>query len=162
MSEVATSEVATATQLLVRPASRTDAATLIEFNLQMAREVEGLELDPAVVRRGVHAVFDDPRKGDYWIAEREGEVIGSLLTGYEWSVRRNGRLCWLLSLYVVPEARGRWIYNRLMEHVRRTAKAQADVVGILLYVDKRNLRAQRIAHSMRMIGDRYVLYEWLK
>jgi GNAT superfamily N-acetyltransferase len=148
--------------LTIRMAEPADSAILIEFNRRMAREVEGLELDPADAAGGVEAVFADSRKGLYWIAERGGRVVGHLLTSFEWSPWHNGRLCWLLSLYIVPEARGRWVYQKLLEHVRRAAASWTDVLWIRLYIDRRNFAAHRLARSLGMIGDRYARYEWMK
>ncbi len=37
-----------------------------------------------------------------------------------------------------------------------------DVVGIRLYVDKRNLNAQKVYTSLGMNGDHYTTYEWMK
>jgi GNAT superfamily N-acetyltransferase len=149
----------------VRPAIAADAPTLIELQLRMARETEGLELDPEILSRGVRAVFADPRKGRYWvaeIAEESARIAGGLLTTLEWSDWRNGFVLWVQSVYVIPEARGRGVYRHLYEHLRRAVETAPDLVGLRLYVDKRNLGAQHIYERLGMTREHYDLYEWLK
>lgn len=74
----------------VRPATEDDAPTLVDFQLRLARESEGLALAPEVVGQGVRGVFADPARGRYWMAEADGRVVGCLLTTYEWSDWRAG------------------------------------------------------------------------
>ena len=116
--------------LLIRPAEPADAAAIVDFQLRMARETEDLELDRAILNRGVAAVFADPGKGAYWIAERGGRIVGCLLTTHEWSDWRDGVILWIQSVYVIPEERGRGVYRALYERRRggrsRSPPAQGD------------------------------------
>jgi len=89
-------------EIRTREADVTDAAGIAAFQRAMARETEEVELDAAVVDRGVRAVFDDPARGRYFVAEAEGRVIASLLITYEWSDWRNGNVWWIQSVYVRP------------------------------------------------------------
>jgi ribosomal protein S18 acetylase RimI-like enzyme len=148
--------------LRVRVAQPGDAKAIVEFQLRMARETEDLELDPGTVTRGVAAVFADPGKGAYWVAERAGEVVGGLLTTFEWSDWRNGVVLWIQSVYVVPEERGRGVYRALYEHLRRRVEADSDLKGIRLYVEKRNEAAQRVYERLGMTREHYEMFEWLK
>ncbi|MEM8964344.1 MAG: GNAT family N-acetyltransferase, partial [Acidobacteriota bacterium] len=111
----------------VRDATPGDAATIVEFQLRMALESEGLTLDRPTLEAGVGAVFTDPNKGRYLIAtRREGEhttVVGCLLTLPEWSDWRNGRVLWIHSVYVVPEARGAGVYRRMYRHLQAEVEA---------------------------------------
>jgi GNAT superfamily N-acetyltransferase len=99
--------------LRIRAATPEDAAAIVDFQLRMAKETEDLELDRGTVIRGVEAVFSDPAKGSYWVAVIGSQVAGCLLTTFEWSDWRNGTVLWIESLYVLPEERGRGIYERL-------------------------------------------------
>lgn len=148
--------------LKVRAAQPGDAPVIVEFQLRMARETEDLELDLGTVTRGVAAVFADPGKGAYWVAERAGEVVGGLLTTFEWSDWRNGVVLWIQSVYVVPEERGRGVYRALYEHLRRRVEADSDLKGIRLYVEKRNEAAQRVYERLGMTREHYEMFEWLK
>ena len=127
----------------------------------MARETESIELDGSVVTRGVHAVFDDPSRGRYFVAEAEGEVIASLLITYEWSDWRNGNVWWIQSVYVRPAFRRRGVYARMYKHVKAIAQRE-DVRGIRLYVDRRNAPAQDVYRRCGMDGEHYLVFEWMK
>ncbi|MGZ3698453.1 MAG: GNAT family N-acetyltransferase [Bdellovibrionota bacterium] len=128
----------------------------------MALETEGLGLDPATLDYGVRAVFTDPRKGRYFVCERDGEVIASLLIISEWSDWRNGEVWWIHSVYVVPEARGAGAFRALYEHVRGIVQQSESLRGLRLYVDKRNVAAQRVYERLGMSQDHYALFEWMK
>jgi len=148
--------------LHIRAAERSDAAAIAAFQLCMAREIEGLELDRATLDRGVEAVFADPGKGAYWVAERDGQVVGSLLTTFEWSDWRDGVVLWVQSVYVVPEERGRGVYRALYERVKRQVEESDHYKGIRLYVDRRNAAAQRVYERLGMSREHYELFEWMK
>jgi RimJ/RimL family protein N-acetyltransferase len=151
--------------LKVRAAQPEDAPLIVDFQLRMARETETLELDREALTRGVNAVFADPGKGAYWVAERVGrdhQVVGGLLTTFEWSDWRNGVILWIQSVYVVPEERGRGVYRALYEHLRRRVAADSGLKGIRLYVDKGNTAAQRVYERLGMTREHYDTFEWLK
>src|SRR5712664_1872795 len=73
----------TAMHLHYRGATREDGRTIVEFQQAMARETEDVELDREIVTRGVDAVFDDPSRGRYFVADLDGSVVASLLITYE-------------------------------------------------------------------------------
>jgi ribosomal protein S18 acetylase RimI-like enzyme len=149
-------------RLHIRSGEPADAATIVDFQLRMARETEDLELDGATLSHGVAAIFADSRKGAYWIAERGGRTIGCLLTTFEWSDWRDGTILWIQSVYVLPEERGRGVYRRLYERVRRQVEESDALKGIRLYVEKRNAAAQRVYERLGMTREHYDLFEWLK
>jgi len=146
----------------IRPALPRDAEAIVDFQIRMALETEELELDPKVVARGVGAVLDDSAKGQYWVADAGGHLVGSLLTTFEWSDWRDGTVIWVQSVYVVPALRGRGIYRRLYEHLRDRVLASPDLRGIRLYVDRRNLPAQRVYERLGMSREHYEMFEWMK
>lgn len=146
----------------IRPGRRDDAETIVSFQLRMAEETEGLSLDEAVVRRGVHAVFDDPAKGRYWLAEVDARVAGALLTVPEWSDWRSGTVLWIHSLYVLPAYRRRGVFRALFEHLRASVVEDDSLMGLRLYVDTRNRSAKSAYEAMGMDGEHYQMYEWLK
>jgi len=145
-----------------REARRGDAGAIINFQIAMARETEDLELDRDILTRGVEAVFDDPNRGRYFVAERAGRVIGSLMITYEWSDWRNGMVWWIQSVYVIAELRGQGVYAGLYEHVKTFVNADPSIRGIRLYVDKRNSRAQQVYARLGMNGEHYSVFEWMK
>jgi len=147
-------------QIHYRGGRRDDVNAIVDFQQAMARETEEIALDRDVVTRGVQAVFDDPSRGRYFVAEAEGQVVASLLITYEWSDWRNGVVWWIQSVYVVPEYRKRGVYAGLYAHVKQTA--DASVKGIRLYVDRRNKAAQEVYRRLGMNGDHYLVFEWMK
>jgi GNAT superfamily N-acetyltransferase len=143
----------------IRVAKTEDANTLIEFNQAMALETEDKHLDPEVLSPGVRAVFDDPQKGFYVVAEDEGHIIGALMVTYEWSDWRNGWFWWIQSVYILPEARGRRIYSRLYEFVKDRAAEAGNVCGFRLYVEQDNSHARRVYENVGMEVSHYCMYE---
>jgi ribosomal protein S18 acetylase RimI-like enzyme len=148
--------------LTVRTARPEDAPVIVGFQLLMARETEGMELDPETLSRGVGAVFADPARGEYLVAEAAGRIVGCLMVMPEWSDWRNGTVLWIESLYVIPEMRGRGVYRMLYEHLQARVQASPDLMGIRLYVDKGNTAAQRVYTRLGMSREHYELFEWLK
>lgn len=143
----------------VRRATPADAATIAGFNLAMARESEGTELDAARLRRGVERVLGDPGRGCYRVAELDGRVVGCLLVTSEWSDWRDAWWWWIQSVYVHPEARRRGVYRALHGDVLRAAREDGGVCGVRLYVEHDNLRAQATYTQLGMQHARYRIFE---
>jgi len=148
--------------ILYREAHIDDRTAIIDFQIAMALETENVTLDRPTVTRGVEAVFRDPSKGRYYVAEAEGRVVASLLITYEWSDWRDGLVWWIQSVYVVPSFRGQRVYAGLYGHVRALALADDHIKGIRLYVDERNTRAQAVYARLGMTGEHYRVFEWMK
>lgn len=148
--------------LVVRDATAADGPKIVEFQLAMARETEGIELDPGTLNRGVAAVFAEPGLGRYFVAVLDGVVVGSLMITYEWSDWRDGLVWWIQSVYVVPDARGTGIYRRLYEAIQSLVKGSVGIRGIRLYVDTRNVSAQKVYERLGMDGGHYRVFEWMK
>jgi GNAT superfamily N-acetyltransferase len=144
--------------MLIRRAEGRDEDTLVAFNAAMAWETEHLRLDAAVLRRGVRAALADPAKGFYLVAEADGEVVGQTLVTFEWSDWRDGYFWWVQSVYVRPDARRGGVFRALFEHVREAAVAAPDVIGVRLYVDRDNARAQATYAALGMTEEGYVLF----
>jgi GNAT superfamily N-acetyltransferase len=143
----------------VRPAAAADRAVVVEFNRLLAEESEGKRLDPAVLDAGVRALFADPHKGCYFLAEEDGKVLGQLGLTYEWSDWRNAWLWWIQSVYVRPEARRRGVFRALFEHVRQAALRDPEVGGLRLYVDRQNHTAQQAYYDLGMKDTGYFVLE---
>ena len=144
--------------LIIRPAQRGDIAAVAEWNVAMAWETEQKRLDLGLLERGVTAVFDEPRRGFYMIAEHDGRAVGCLLVTYEWSDWRNGDFWWIQSVYVTPQARRGGVFRALYKDVARRAK-EAGAVGLRLYVETENLRAQNTYRELGMEQCHYFMYE---
>ena len=144
--------------LSVRAAQRGDIAPIAAWNAAMAWETERKRLDPAVLERGVTAVFDEPRRGFYLVAERDGAPVGCLLVTYEWSDWRCGDFWWIQSVYVIEQARRGGVFRSMYEAVAQRARA-AGAVGVRLYVETENQRAQGTYEGLGMERCHYFMYE---
>jgi ribosomal protein S18 acetylase RimI-like enzyme len=149
----------TANTISVRTARDDDRDVLVEFNAAMALETEDKVLDPAVLNAGVSAVLAEPKRGFYFVAECDGAIVGCLMITFEWSDWRDGDWWWLQSVYVAPEYRRRGVFRALYAQVERLAGVTPRVVGVRLYVERDNTRAQHTYASLGMHETRYRLYE---
>ena len=143
----------------IRLAEKTDAAALVNFNQAMARETEGKTLDAQILQSGVESVFHDEKKGFYVVAEENGRIVGGLMITFEWSDWRDGWFWWIQSVYILPEFRGQGIYRLLYDFVKEAAREKQDVCGFRLYVEKENVRAQRVYEKLGMEATYYLMYE---
>lgn len=144
---------------MIRRADRLDINTLAAFNIAMALETEGKQLNPEVITRGVGRLMERPEQGFYLIAEKGAQICGSLMITYEWTDWRDGLFWWIQSVYVVPEFRRKGLFRALYEHVLKSATNDPDVRGIRLYVEQANLGAQKTYMAMGMTGTHYRLFE---
>lgn len=148
--------------LNIRKAKPSDSESIVELQLRMAQETEGLQLDRDVVSKGVQGIFQEPARGTYWVAEEKGRLLAVLLAIPEWSDWRNGTVLWIHSLYVIPQARNRGIFKKLYLNLKKQIQQSPELMGLRLYVDKRNKSAQKVYEKLGMDKEHYDLYEWLK
>jgi ribosomal protein S18 acetylase RimI-like enzyme len=144
--------------LMVRSAGDSDIDRLVLFNQALARETEGRELDRKTLKAGVEAVLAEPARGQYFVAQKAGEVVGQVMVTYEWSDWRNGSIWWVQSVYVSRHHRREGVYRLLHEYVRSLAREEK-AVGMRLYTDSDNEAAQRTYHALGMRASDYLLYE---
>jgi len=147
--------------ILVRKAVPADSVSIIDFQIAMAMETENLKLPEAIVTKGVNAVFGDPSKGQYYVAESDGNVVASLLITYEWSDWRNTNVWWFQSVYVIPEFRRQGVFRLMYTFIRQLAEDQ-DIAGLRLYVETRNSRARKTYEALGMSSEHYSFYEWMR
>ena len=138
-----------------------DYKTLVNFQLDMAMESEGLQLDKDILSAGVQSVFNDENKGIYYVARESEQTIGSLLTMSEWSDWRNAKVLWVHSVYISPEFRRQGVYTKMYQHLREMVQNSNEYKGIRLYVDKSNHSAIKTYQNLEMNNDHYDLFEWM-
>ncbi len=143
--------------LHIRPATPSDEATVVRFNQLLASESEGKTLLEPTLRAGVRALLADRHKGFYTLAERAGEVVGQVLITFEWSDWRNGWYWWVQSVYVVATARREGVFRALFDHLKEQATADPSVIGLRLYVERENRRAQATYEALGMTDEGYNL-----
>ena len=147
--------------MIIRQAMLQDAEELAEFNMGIARETEGYELIPEVIRAGVETVIANPEKGFYLVVELDNGIQASLMVTYEWSDWRNGTFWWIQSVYVRAEYRGQGLYGILYERVKELAEQDESVCGFRLYVERNNTVAQKTYAKQGMQETEYLIYEEL-
>ena len=148
--------------MLIRKAKTEDLNSITDFQIAMAKETENIELDCKTVKKGVGAVMADPKKGQYYVAENQGKIVGSLLTTFEWSDWRNGTVLWIQSVYVKPKFRRKGVYSNLYSFVKSEVLDNPMLKGIRLYADKSNIAAHKTYEKLGMSPDHYTTFEWLK
>jgi len=90
-----------------------DAETVANFNVAVARETEGRELQSGTVLAGVKKLLQKPEYGFYVVAEKDNQIVGSLMVTKEWSDWNDGFYWWIQSVFVRPEFRRQGIYTKL-------------------------------------------------
>lgn len=144
------------TATLVRAATVADAEFLVRGNASMALETEGLSLDLDRLRDGVHALFEDPGRGFYLIAERGRRRAGQMMITFEWSDWRNAVFWWIQSVWVEPSFRRQGVFTALYHEAERLAQARGNVCGLRLYVEAHNTTA---ADTYKRLGMQRTVYE---
>jgi GNAT superfamily N-acetyltransferase len=143
----------------IRDATQADLDFIVAANAALAAESEDQALDPALLRPGVQAVLDDPALGRYYLAEIGGQVVGQLMTTFEWSDWRNGVFLWIQSVYVLPPHRGAGVFRTLYQHLVGLASQDRRICGIRLYVDRHNERAQEVYTRLGLHLSNYQVME---
>ncbi len=143
----------------IRRATAIDVDTLVQFNLAMAAETESKTLDETVLRAGIVSVLNESRRGFYLVAQDAYNVVACLMITYEWSDWRNGDWWWIQSVYVHPDYRRSGIFRSLYAEIEHTARAQPGVVGLRLYVERDNRRAQETYAVLGMHAAHYAMWE---
>ena len=152
----------------IRAAEPADAALLSRWAQAMAMETEHRRLYASIVDAGVAAGIADASKARYFIAMQDapvagretiGSAIGTLMLTREWSDWRNGDWWWIQSVYVDPAHRRQGVFAALYRHVERLARATPGVIGLRLYVERDNIRAQSTYASLGMVDAGYRIFE---
>ena len=148
--------------MIIRQALAQDAAELAEFNTSMARETEGIDLIPEVIRAGVETMIANPDRGFYLVVELDNGIQASLMITTEWSDWRNGMFWWIQSVYVRPEYRRQGLYRELYARVKELAEQSPDVCGFRLYVERENGKAQDTYRALGMRETAYRIFEEMR
>lgn len=147
--------------ILVRDARPGDHASIVGYNAALALETEHKTLDPAVLGRGVSRALADPDRLRYWVAEDSatGRVVGMTGVTREWSDWRDGWIWWLQSVFIDNAYRSRGLFRALLDTIRAEARATPGVIGLRLYVEAANHRAQKTYRALGLSPGGYEVYE---
>lgn len=147
------------TMFQIRPAMRKDASTIADFNGRLAMESEGRALDPATIAAGVQVVLDGGGEAEYLVAEVDGQVIGQMMLTREWSDWRNGWFYWIQSVYVASDFRRQGVFSELYQAAVARVESRDDSVGLRLYVESHNQKAQDAYAKLGMLATGYEVLE---
>jgi len=148
--------------MIIRRALAQDADELAEFNMNMARETESVDLIPEVIGAGVRTMIENPHMGFYLVVELDNGIQASLMITTEWSDWRNGMFWWIQSVYVRPPYRRQGLYRELYTRVKELAEQEPAVCGFRLYVESENVNAQKTYQALGMSETEYKMFEELK
>jgi ribosomal protein S18 acetylase RimI-like enzyme len=73
--------------------------------------------------------------------------------------KSQGWMWWIQSVYVRPEHRGRGVFRALFDHVHQAAVADPEVIGLRLYVEDSNFKAQEIYQHLGLERAGYFVLE---
>jgi GNAT superfamily N-acetyltransferase len=159
---MATEQEGSKSKILVRAARPDDIDALAQFQLDMAKETENLDLDPALVKNGVSRPFAEPALAQYFVAEVDGQLAGMLMVTNEWSDWRCGIILWIQSVFTAKPYRGIGVFKSLYAHVKTLCESSDRYCGIRLYVETENLRAQEVYKRLGMQVEHYHMMKWMK
>ena len=147
--------------LLIREALPSDLPTIVEYNRLLALETESKTLDSDVLALGVSHAIADPDRIRYWVATPNESAlpVGQAAITREWSDWRNGWIWWFQSVYVAGPYRRHGVFRALYRHIHGAARARLDVIGLRLYVEDANLRAQETYRALGMKPGGYSVYQ---
>jgi GNAT superfamily N-acetyltransferase len=136
-----------------------DADAIAKQNVFLAEESEKLTLKYEIVRKGVHALLSDKRKGFYIVAEENGSIIGQLMITVEWSDWRNKPIWWVQSVYVQKAWRKKGVFTQLLQYIQQRASEQG-VAFLRLYAHEQNIHALRVYEKVGWERQPYVIYQF--
>ena len=144
--------------ILVRKADESDISTLIEYNRALADETENISLETGVLRLGIEKALD-LKDCHYFVAERDGKIVGQTMITSEWSDWRNGVMWWMQSVYVHPDYRKRGVFQSIFKYIETLAANDPEVKALRLYVMQDNHTGQSAYRNLGMKNSGYVVYE---
>jgi GNAT superfamily N-acetyltransferase len=148
--------------MVIRKGTLEDIPVIADFQVKMAKETENIDLQPEVTHKGVKYIINNPEYGFYIVYEEENQAVASLLILYEWSDWRNHKIVWLHSVFVLPEHRDIGVFSEMYKYIRQWVESDDNIGGMRLYVDKTNVKAQKVYERLGMNPDHYQMYEWFK
>ena len=82
-----------------------------------------------------------------------------MMVTFEWSDWRNGWFWWVQSVYVRADERRSGVFRALYREIERQAGADPDVIGLRLYFERDNTRAQSTYRALGMSDTSYGMME---
>ena len=175
-------------KVAIRPATSGDAPIVAEFEQQLSVTTEGNRLDEAAVERGVRVPLERPNLARIFVAcvyrdattaddssfvsapdddeddtsAKKEEIIGFMTAGVQWSEWEGGFVHYVFSTFIAEAYRGRGVFGQLFRFVKRYVLADRLSVGMRLYVERENARAQETYKRLGMEIEDFVMFKWMK
>jgi L-amino acid N-acyltransferase YncA len=146
----------------IRPATIEDIPVLVELQQRLALETENMALSEITLEKGLRIMLNDPNKGCYYVAEITDRIVGCFMVTYEWSEWRSGTFYWLQSVYVRREHRGSGIFKKMYAYLMALINTHPELLGLRLYANKSNIKAQDVYRALGMDGEHNVMFEMMK
>lgn len=145
----------------IRLAVTQDLKSLVAFNVALASETEGINLNLEKLKTGVESVLKNADHGFYLVAEdRETkQVVGQMLITYEWSDWRNAVFWWMQSVYVDRVWRKRGVFRKLCEYVLNESLRHEHIAGVRLYVEQGNHIAKKVYQRLGLNLAPYYIFQ---
>ncbi len=141
----------------IRLACKDDAEIITTQNIALAKESEGIILNPQTTLSGVTSLLLDVTKGFYLVAEEHKNVIGQLMITPEWSDWRDKPIWWVQSVYVQEPWRNKGVFTQLLNHVKELAGKEG-VAFLRLYVHDQNVPALNTYEKTGWHREPYMVY----
>ena len=65
-------------------------------------------------------------------------------------------------MYVIERYRKKKVFSAMYDNIRQMIRNDPGILGLRLYVDKSNERAQQVYTALGMDGEHYTVFEWMK
>lgn len=143
---------------LIRKATIHDLESITKNNISLALETENRKMDASTVQNGIKAVFLDPRKGFYLIAENDNNIIGQIFITEEWSDWRNANIWWMHRIYVQETWRNKGVFTSLIQKIKHMADEEGIYV-LRLYAFNKNEKAIKIHKKLGFDNSPFVILE---
>lgn len=120
-------------------ARESDHAVVLELLEGQFQELQ-IDVPRARLAAATRGVFEDPSRGSFLLARRDGRAIGLAYLSFQWTLEHGGKIAWLEELYVRPEQRARGLGRELLREALAHA-ASAGCLAVDLEVEQAHARA---------------------
>ena len=144
--------------MLIRVADIKDADRIARNSILLAREIEQMRLKYQNVLIGTETLIRNKEKGFYLVIEENNEIIGQVMITFEWSDWRNMAIWWIHRVYVQESWRGKGVFKKLFEEVKKMA-LKNNVFAIRLYVYRENKDAITTYENIGMEKPPFSIYQ---
>ena len=147
-------------EYIIDTAKVEDLDALVSFQIDLARDYMGKELDEETLRKGIMGGLLKRDNVLYLVARNpQGEAIGSLMITSEWSDWNNYKYYWIQSAYTRKDMRHKGVFTALVNEVKKVAeKAGSPESAIRLYVERESIGAQIVYEKLGMKETTLAVY----